>query len=349
MSAGAHSLSGWWQARWTAWWDARLTRKDQLTLTQRNLYILPTRAGWSLGAVFIVLLLASINEQLNLGYALSFTLGGAALAAMHHTHGNLQGVTLRLLGLHSVHAGEVVCVGVALSHGARSPARCGLKLHAGERMTQGSAQGPGSPVDAELAPGGETQLTLDVATHARGWLALPRITIETRYPLGIFRAWAHWRPLSQVLVWPALDAHAPALPAHVPDGVPADSRHTAAQAGEMPEGLRDYRRGDPMRLIAWKKSSHGLASGTGLVSREPATGRAADLLLDFDLSAGLHGLGTEAKLSRLATWLYQAEAQAQAHGPLYGLRLPGQSVACAAGSQHLRHCLDALALWRPTA
>ena len=120
----------------------------------------------------------------------------------------------------------------------------------------------------------------------------------------------------------------------------------------MPEGLRDYRRGDPMRWIAWKKSSHALASGTGLVSREPAQGSAPDLWLDYETTAGLQGLqglDAEARLSRLATWLIQAEQQSGAHGPQYGLRLPGVTVPCAAGHQHLRHCLDTLATWRQPA
>jgi len=57
--------------RWSDWWEARLPRQDQMRLTQRNLYILPTRAGWGFAAVVSVLLLAAINEQINLGYALA--------------------------------------------------------------------------------------------------------------------------------------------------------------------------------------------------------------------------------------------------------------------------------------
>ena len=84
-------------ARWQRWWQARLPRTDTLELTQRNLYILPTKVGWSFAVVLVVLLVASINERVNLGYALTFLLGGSALAATHQTHGNLQGLQLRLL------------------------------------------------------------------------------------------------------------------------------------------------------------------------------------------------------------------------------------------------------------
>ena len=45
----------------------------------------------------MVLLLASINYQLNLGYLLTFLLAGSGVVAMHVTHGTLRGLTLHLL------------------------------------------------------------------------------------------------------------------------------------------------------------------------------------------------------------------------------------------------------------
>lgn len=335
--------ASWLRRKWSDWWDQRLTRRDQITLNQRNLYILPTRAGWGFAAVFLVLLLASINEQVNLGYALSFLLGGAAMATLYQTHGNLHGVSLRLATLRSVHAGQVLRVGITLGNQHRRLGRHGLQLTAGPRAPEGTTEGPGCPLDAELAPGSDCQVEVDVATTERGWLTLPRITIDTRFPLGLFRAWAYWRPQAQVLIWPALDSQAPPLPspglAQAEDAAP---QHAARRA-DVPDGLRDYRRGDPLRWIAWKKSTHGLATGTGLVSREPSGSPSPDLWLDFAQSPGLARLSPEARLSRLATWLIQAEQQASAGGTLYGLRLPDQEVACAAGPHHLRACLDALA------
>jgi hypothetical protein len=41
--SGAGSFSV--RRRFRAWWQARLPLTDQWTLTQRNIYILPTRAG----------------------------------------------------------------------------------------------------------------------------------------------------------------------------------------------------------------------------------------------------------------------------------------------------------------
>ncbi|MGE5451855.1 MAG: DUF58 domain-containing protein [Acidobacteriota bacterium] len=339
---------GWaqpWHVWWRNWWDARLPRQDQVTLTQKNLYILPSKAGWSFAGVFTVLLLASINEQVNLGYALSFMLGGAALAALYQTHANLHGVSLRLLPLRSTHAGEVLTVPVVLTNQHKKQGRLGLLITAGPRAPEGTREGPGCPQDVELMPGSESTVELDVAAPQRGWLILPRITIETRYPLGLFRAWGYWRPHTEVLIWPARDPLAPALPSPFGQQQSAHVQERVRFSEDMPEGLRDYRRGDPLRWIAWKKSSHALASGSGLVSREAIAGRTPDLWLNWQTTPGLQGLDTEARLSRLTTWLIEAEQAAQERGQLYGLALPEQTIACDRGPRHLRQCLDTLALW----
>ena len=82
------------RAGFRQWWQARLPLSDTLTLTQRNVYILPTRAGFMLGATLLVLLVGSINYQLNLGYLLTFLLAGSAVVGMHVCHATLRGLTL---------------------------------------------------------------------------------------------------------------------------------------------------------------------------------------------------------------------------------------------------------------
>ena len=66
--------------RFQAWFESRLPLRDSTTLTQRNVYILPTRPGFMLAATLLVLLIASINYQLNLGYILTFLLTGSMVS-----------------------------------------------------------------------------------------------------------------------------------------------------------------------------------------------------------------------------------------------------------------------------
>ena len=125
--------------RFQRWLQARQPRTDTLLLTQRNVYILPTRAGWMFALTIVVLLLASINYQLNLGYALTFLLAGAGLVSMHLTHGNLRGLTLHLRPAAPVFAGDAALLEVVMTNPGRQ--RHGLALRFEDRGAAGLARG----------------------------------------------------------------------------------------------------------------------------------------------------------------------------------------------------------------
>jgi uncharacterized protein (DUF58 family) len=103
--------------------------------------------------------------------------------------------------------------------------------------------------------------------------------------------------------------------------------------------VRAYRRGDPLKLIAWKKAAQALETGAELVSRDTSTSARHELWLDW---AACSGLAPEQRLSRLAAWTLAAD-RADAN---YGLRLPGAEIEPGDGDVQRARCLEALALWR---
>src|SRR4051794_12856466 len=107
--------------RFRQWWQARLPLADTLTLTQRNVYILPTPAGFMLGLTLLVLLVGSINYQLNLGYLLTFLLAGCSVVAMHVCHATLRGLTLALLAPAPQFAGASAPLSVVLGNERQRP------------------------------------------------------------------------------------------------------------------------------------------------------------------------------------------------------------------------------------
>lgn len=353
------------QQRWRRWIDERSPPRDSILFTQRNVYILPNKGGMGYAAVVLVLLLAAINEQLNLGYALAFLLGGVGLSAMWLTHGNLRGLSLALGSLTSVHAGQAVVLPVVLDASGLKRGRYGVVLKPPQRPAQPRARWwrrarqpgadpagpPGMRAPAELAitpsgtvgeaaAGHQQTVTLAVPAPSRGWLPLPRLRIETTYPLGLFTAWGYWRAERRVLVWPALEPMAPPLPDLPADG--GGPPGLSATSVDLPDGLRPWRRGDTIRTVAWKKSATRLASGLEPVSREAAGRPRQERWIEWSQA---EGLDTEARLSRLATWVVMAERQASQDGQPYGLRLPGLTVDSSQGPVHLQQCLDALAQW----
>ena len=315
------------QARFRRWWQARLPRSDTQLLTQRNVYILPTRAGLMFAATLLVLLLASINYQLNLGYVLTFLLAGSGLVSMHVTHNTLRALTLHLRPPAPVFAGEAALLEVVLTSPGRARYGIGLKLLEAETATL-------SWIDVPAM--GQANAHLGFVPPRRGQHALPVLSVETRFPLGLFRAWSVWRPASQLLVYPAPERPAAALPAaRAQPGGPLQGR--AAEGGEV-EGVRGYRRGDPLKMVYWKKAAKALASGGDLVSRDTSSAVQQQLWLDWQACGALP---PEDRLSRLAAWVLVA----QRAGAEYGLGLPGETIAADAGEAHKRHCLEVLALW----
>ena len=323
----------WLRQRFGTWLQQRLPRTDTLLLTQRNVYILPTRAGFMFGFTLLVLLLASINYQLNLGYVLTFLLAGSGVVSMHLTHNTLRGLTLHLKPVPAVFAGDAALLEAVLTSPAAERFGIGLRV-----MSATGGPSPQAPISWINVPaGGQASAHVSFVPAVRGLHDVPALSAETRFPLGLFRAWTVWRPAAQVLVYPQPERPAAALPAARPvPGGPTQLRHT--DGGEI-EGVRGYRRGDPLKLVVWKKAAKALETGGELVSRDTSASAHRELVLDWRACGAL---GPEERLSRLAAWILAA----QRAGADYALHLPGLSIEAAEGDGHRRRCLEALALWQ---
>jgi len=316
------------RARLGRWWQARLPVSDSLTLTQRNVYILPTRPGFMLGATLLVLLVASINYQLNLGYLLTFLLAGSAMAGMHVAHGTLRGLTLHLATPDPHFCGTNALLQITLGSDRRSP-RHGIGL---------SVLGSGQWAWCDVPAQGSSVVQVAFPASQRGLHPVPTLTAETRFPLGTFRVWTLWRPAAQMLVYPTPEPFAPPLPAGEPRAGGAATAQRQS-SGEF-DGVRSYRRGDPLKLVVWKK----IAKTGELVSRDALQTQRLALWLDLAQTGSSSGHGgthtLEHKLSRLCAWVLQADKLELD----YGLRLAGVEIQPGHGAAHRKRCLEALAL-----
>ena len=296
---------------------------DTLTLTQRNVYILPTRAGLAFALTLVVMLLASINYQLNLGFALTFLLAGAGIVSMHMTHNTLRGLSLHLRPPRPVFAGDAAALEVLLTNPGGNRHGLGLRLHGAPAS---------NTVWCDVPTQGQEVAHLSVVPGHRGWHAVPAVLVETVFPFGLFRAWSVWRPESRLLAWPQPEVPAPALPATDASG---GAEHAArrGEGGEL-DGVRPWRRGDTMRQVVWKK----VARSGELVSRETSHAAARELWLNW---GDTQVAGTEARLSRLAAWVLAAEQA----GLASGLSMPGRELPPGQGEAHRRAALDMLGQW----
>ncbi len=307
-----------WFGRWL---EQRLALRDSMTLTQRNVYILPTGPGLMLAATLLLLLLTSINYQLNLGYLLTFLLAGSAIVGMHVSHGTLRGLTMNLIAPEPQFAGSSAPIGIYLQSRRRT-IRYGVGL---------SVLHSGHWLWVDLPAQGSSTVHIAFKPTRRGLHLVPTLTAETRYPLGTFRVWTIWRPAAKVLVYPRPETFPPALPTGRARADGAASAHLSS-SGEY-DGVRAYRRGDPLKLIVWKK----FAKAEQLVSRDAQQVQHTELWLDREHSGSND---PEQQLSRLCAWVLQAEQQ----GVDYGLRLGSLQISPGCGEPHKKRCLEALAL-----
>ncbi|MBT9494038.1 MAG: DUF58 domain-containing protein [Paucibacter sp.] len=317
---------------WQRWWAARHPFSDTHLMGRRNIYILPSRPGLAFCATLGLLLLASINDQLSLGYLLTFLLTGAGLASMHATDANLRGLSLDLKPPSAVFAGDDVQLELRLHNGGA--ARFGIGVH-----VQG---GPSKEIAWTDVPAlGHALLNLRFSSASVvpcGKLALPSLQIVTRFPLGLFRSWSIWRPAAEVWVYPQPEAPAPPFPAQANQAQAEQATASSLQRGQDFEGVRGYRRGDSMRQVLWKKAALSMAiGGSQLWVRETHAPVAQTLWLDWRDTAGLT---TSARASRLCAWLLAAEAL---QAP-YGLRLPSGEWPPDLGPEHATECLQQLTL-----
>lgn len=300
------------------------TSHDEIELVQRRIYILPTTRGIYLIITAILLLLVGVNYQLSLAYVVAFLLGGFMQAALLTSYRNLRGLIVRPGQSPQCQAGEALEFVVSL----RSPerARAGIRLS----VRNGAAMVV-SPPDTVVA---DTQRSrsLHITTMKRGVHQLGRITIETRAPYGVIRAWsyAHFDWIG--LVEPAPELPTPLLPISIGDG--DDAHAHSVHVAHDPDSLREYVAGDSLRRVAWKQ----VAKSGAWYTRSSETGARREIDLTWEAT----GSGdTDARLARMAAWVLRAQNENVA----YSFTLPNGVLALADGAQQQRDALRLLAVY----
>ncbi|MBX2826409.1 MAG: DUF58 domain-containing protein [Gammaproteobacteria bacterium] len=316
------------------------TRADDvlpLTMTHERIYILPSARGWMFVASLFVMLIASINYSLSLGYALCFLLTGLFSSALLATYRNLAGITVSNIEATDVTAGKPLiwqielkaCSALSSSTRKAMQARSGIMLRTDDITTNINLQAKETSTIFHRVP-----------TRSRGWLPLGRITLSSDYPLGLWRTWCYLHVSEHALVLPCPEENGPPLPTAGSSGnnhsdYPQHHETNASPAGEF-AGLRAYRSGDAINNIAWKAA----ARGQGLQCMEFSESMsAAPLSLEWLATAPAGD--TEARLSRLAHWVNLANSS----GSSWCLSLPEKKLPLDTGAAHVRASHTALALY----
>jgi uncharacterized protein (DUF58 family) len=297
----------------------RVSAGGQASIGGRRIYILPTRYGLIFAALLMLMLLGAVNYANNPAHLLTFLLGALGANAIYQTWRNLHGLRVTCLGAEPVYAGQsaqfrIDCDGA----GHERPA---LQFHFADA----------DPLVVDVPPtNGVEALSIALPARGRGCYPVGRLTISTRYPLGLFRAWCYVDCQRELLVYPRPgDSWQP--PGDTGDTATGD---TDGSGNEDFVGLRNYVPGDAPSRIDWKS----LARDRGLNTRIFSGQSAAPIWLDL---VDAPGGDDETRLSSLARAVLDAEATQRR----YGLRLPGYETPPGLGYEHQARCLRQLALF----
>ncbi len=288
-------------------------------LAYRHIFILPTRFGLGFGFMLFFMALGGLNFNNNMALMLVFLLGTIAQTTTLIAYRNLIGLKIDSVFSEPVFCGEAVLFRVFINNN-------------GVRRRFAVQAGFSAPQDCrDFKPHSSEALHLTRPGRQRGWQKMPAFRLETRFPLGLFKAWSWIFPEHRCLVYPIPARRAPPLP-RTGRG---ESGLARKGEGDQVHGLRKFQPGDSMQRVAWRAS----ARHDELYSLEMETPREEACDLDWDV---LTGTDVETRLSILTTWIIAADRKQL----VYSMHIPGAQIAANSGSRHRAECLELLALFK---
>jgi uncharacterized protein (DUF58 family) len=289
-------------------------------LPKNRLQIRPTRYGVVFILLVVGMFVGSINYNNNLGFLLTFLLGGMALVSIAHTYKNIAGLQIVSASAEPVFAGEHAVFRLIVD--GTGVNRYGIAFgFAGEKASL-----------YDLTAGNKNHVNVVVSAVSRGVLEPGPLLLYSDYPLGLFRVQSQKRLNVECLVYPKPIAGRVNTIAekNLSDG----SDGFNAPGSDDFQGLKGYLPGDPLQRISWRASSRG----QGLFTKDFNGQYGSSFYLDW---YSLKASDDEHKLSLLCRRIltaYQANLT-------YGLKLPGRTLEPGNGQIHKNRCLKTLALF----
>jgi uncharacterized protein (DUF58 family) len=312
--------------KFRAWLFRAKIESGAITLTQRRIFIVPTKQGFAFALVLGLMLLGDINYNLSLGYVLTFLLAMMAVLSMLYAFRNLAHLEIRAGRADAVFCGDTAKFVLHFNNPGKL-AR--YQLH----LVQSGIPFWSSPLPAisfDVPALHVSEIAFPLPATRRGWLQTGRLKLYTEFPLGLFHAWSYLHFDTRCLVYPKPLKDAPLPPGNAPDGA---GKHGVTGDDDF-AGLRKYASGDALPRIAWR----AFAGGKGLQVKQFSTTVGEELWLDYDYA---FDASMEEKLARMTRWVLDAEAQ----GLRYGIRLPDTELPSGRGAAHRNECLRRIALF----
>lgn len=262
------------QSYWNKWLNKRIPEATQHHLNHRNIFIFPAKFGLLFLSLCVLLFLLGTNYQNNLMLLMCYFLLALFLVNLLASYINFARIDLQIGKCPEVFVGDNLHIPLWLNANNDgnyhvTSATKGLlhfKFQANnqqstkETKTQHDQQNTQVDADAFTNP-----INLSEKCHQRGKLTLSRVTVESVYPLGLYRCWTHLAFTHQITVFPK------PIPCEI--RLHVSEHNSAKKSGDIANEqtghddfshLKAYQQGEPLNHVAWKQ----LAKGRGMVSKQ---------------------------------------------------------------------------------
>ncbi|MDM7861178.1 DUF58 domain-containing protein [Alteromonas sp. ASW11-36] len=312
-----------WRKRMDDWLNRRIPAAHKQQLDLRSIFILPSRFGWLYLLLCISLFVLGTNYQNNLMLILCFVMLAILLINLHASYWNFARLCLMLKAIPPGYANSQVTAKLHLNAAEHQ------KSASGEIRVSTFGDDEYQVIDADCVQSVDLKLQLP----ERGIHRLPRLTIESFFPLGLYRCWTHLDFNTHLVVFPAPQRCELKLYA-LPDENEQEGSLVAQPGTEDFEGLRRYVVGDNLNRVAWKH----VAKQQQWLSKNFESYASVSGFLKLPM---VDAVNLEQELAKLAHQINVCSQQ----NVSFGLDLGGQKLAPATGEAHRIKCLTALAAY----
>ena len=296
----------------TRYLDKRQPAAPGVILSQKLIFILPSRYGCWFMLLMILLYLLGTNYQNNLILLVMYLMLSLFLLSIVLTYQNMSMLKLQCHTVTELFSGESGYVSIRLMSD---------KPH--YMLQMGFIAQPMVEVPELTA-----SIALPLKAVGRGCFSLPRIKISTVYPFGLWRSWSYVALQQKYWVYPAMLAGQQISE--------LSQQSTTGQQNPQPgDTIVPYRSGDSLRYLLWKRLARDPYNP--VIRQEQYSAQPDPHWIEVPALSG------EAKERALSQACQQLVTLAQGNA-LYGLKLPRIEVAQSSGPAHLQRCLQELAL-----
>jgi uncharacterized protein (DUF58 family) len=325
--------------RFDRWLSKRVPSSFKHKLSNRNIFIMPTKFGFAYLFFVIIVFLLGTNYQNNTILLLSYLLASLFITVMMHSFYNFSQLTFSSSAKQVTFADQLASFPINIK---AKKTHYDLNFHFYTQDRSAKETGPQNTL-IEQCNKGDTQVLITSLAMKRGVYSLGRVKAFSEYPLGLFITWAMLDFGHQLVVFPEskkLSGNHDYLSGIDDDNESNQSHFNSASGIDDFAELKNYIEGESQARVAWKQ----LARGQGKLSKHYENQQGSLRWLKL---SDMPSVPFETKLSYLCFLIIEMSKSNREFGLL--LDFSGVSnklstkIEPGSGHQHQQNCLTALA------